>query len=413
MSLPLSSGLSEVGPGGPIVTSMLGANALTESNAQAKYAPYTAYADALSKIAYSNMLPYQIQSTMLSNPMMWMAMKDHPEVMANMMNSFAQSVPKSFNGLPGGGQLPSPGSMSGGLLGMLMGKLTGESADDKTKGTNALNQSPTMSGPSSNGLNSPSVNSGANNSAPLLPSLAGGTSAVGAKMTAPYVQSPYSAGTLIPDPNNPGKFISVPTSKTVTQLQNQLSASQRTIPQLRTLGELWKPFMTIKGQAYLQAARAGNLTGMSDSDLPSQYADAKLSAFTSVESYLKSIGVPVTVDVQQDLKQMIEPFPGENAKGYSARIEKATQKIINDFATQSLQQLGGGFSSNQTNNAQPLNANTQPPDTTTEALKNSPEAKDDGLAQVDLGNNGEAVVEDTKDIGKNHYVKIKGKWYQQ
>lgn len=380
MSLPLPNVVADTGPGGGVVTSMRGINALTNSGLENqyagirnKYAPYNMYADALSKIAYAQYLPYQLQAQALSNPLLWMAMKDNPEAAKEMMSRFSQSVPNGNNmgTLPGGAQLPNPSQSTGNsLLSMLIDKITGGNSGG---GSNAL-PSPGAGGgqPSSNaltgggdfgannrasdqevenvanGLNldgSPRT-AGGNSSNALLPSAQGGVAGVAAKMTAPYTQSPYKEGSLIPDPNNPGQFISVPTGKQTTQLQNQLAAAQRTIPQLKSLGQLWEPFMTAKGKLFLQGARVGNLTGFGNSDLPSKYVDAKLSAFTTVESYLKSIGVPVTVDVQKDLKDMLEPYPGENAKGYSDRIEKATQRIITDFVGQSVQQLGGGYQSN-------------------------------------------------------------------
>jgi len=73
--IPLPKVVADVGPGGPIVTGMQGANALDKSNLQNKflsaqlpYAPYNAYADALSKIAYAQMAGPQTLATILSSP---------------------------------------------------------------------------------------------------------------------------------------------------------------------------------------------------------------------------------------------------------------------------------------------------------------------------------------------------------
>jgi len=441
MALPLPRVVSDVGPGGPMVTSMRGINALQQDNlnnqilgVKAQYAPYTTYADAQSKLAYANMLPYQIRATMLSNPMLWMAMKDNPEAMKGLMNSFAGSIPQG-NSVTGNIQLPNPAQMGrgghgNGLLSMLIDKITGGGQQDQPS-VNALTQGPGSSPGQSqdfgaNNLASPEMvadiaqngNSAYNKGnaapgSPLVPSTQGGFNGVMGQMTAKYNQSPYKEGTLIADPNNPGQFISVPTKKMTSQLQNQLSAAQRTIPQLQTLGDLWKPFMTGYGKAKTIGAGITNLAGLSESELPSQYVDAKMAAFTTVESYLKSIGVPVTVDVQKDLKDMIEPYPGESAKGYSKRIEKETQRIIKDFVHQSAEQLGQGYGSAQFQGqgAQPQAPAPQSP--ATQALMNSPEAQNEGLAQVDLGGQGQATVQATKNIGGQNYVKINGKWYLQ
>jgi hypothetical protein len=74
MALPLPSVVANVGPGGPLVTSMGGINALTNSNlenvikgAQAKYAPVTTLADAASKLAYSSFMQPQYMAKLLGN----------------------------------------------------------------------------------------------------------------------------------------------------------------------------------------------------------------------------------------------------------------------------------------------------------------------------------------------------------
>lgn len=75
MALPLPRVVADVGPGGPLVTSMRGMNALTASNlenqikkVEAEYAPWTNYANALSKMAYSQFLGPQTTAKMLTDP---------------------------------------------------------------------------------------------------------------------------------------------------------------------------------------------------------------------------------------------------------------------------------------------------------------------------------------------------------
>lgn len=74
MALPLPSVVSDVGPGGPLVTSMRGINALTDSNlgnvikgVQAKYAPITVPAEAASKLAYANLMGPQFLAKLMGN----------------------------------------------------------------------------------------------------------------------------------------------------------------------------------------------------------------------------------------------------------------------------------------------------------------------------------------------------------
>jgi NACalpha-BTF3-like transcription factor len=74
MALPLPKVVADVGPGGPFVTSMMGTNALTQSNlenaikrVQAQYAPLTTQAEAASKLAYANLMGPQFLAKMLGN----------------------------------------------------------------------------------------------------------------------------------------------------------------------------------------------------------------------------------------------------------------------------------------------------------------------------------------------------------
>lgn len=364
MALPLPQIVSNVGPGGRFVDSMQSTNALVgsmlENQGKAisnQYAPYTNYANALSKTAYANYAPYQLQAQALSNPMLWATMKDHTEALQNMMNSFAGSVP-SLNNLPGISQIPLPGQGHG-LLNMLTDIFKGKSPKEAAQSPQEFNSGqiaplgqnnmPVLPGGTGISNYSPentqnALLNGPHKTSPLVPGAQGGISGLIGQKTAPFVTSPYKSGSLIADPNNPGSIISVPTSKTDTALQNQLSASKRVIPQLSSLGDLFKPFMTGVGKAKQELARLGNLSGATNSDLPSDYAHAKLTAFTTVESYLKSIGVPVTVDVQADLKKMIEPIPGENSRGYNKRIQEETNNLIQEFANPAQEQLSSGYS---------------------------------------------------------------------
>ena len=75
MALPLTSNLYPVGPGGGIVTSMLGGNALANANylrkynkAKAQYAPQTLQAEAMSKLAYANLMGPQFMAKAMQDP---------------------------------------------------------------------------------------------------------------------------------------------------------------------------------------------------------------------------------------------------------------------------------------------------------------------------------------------------------
>jgi hypothetical protein len=75
MALPLPRVVADVGPGGPLVTSMRGANALRNDilgniikSSEAEYAPVTTLANAMSKVAYSNLMQPQYLAKLFNNP---------------------------------------------------------------------------------------------------------------------------------------------------------------------------------------------------------------------------------------------------------------------------------------------------------------------------------------------------------
>lgn len=81
MDIPLPKVVSDVGPGGPLVTAMRGMNALQNDwyenqikAVQARYAPLAAQADAASKLAYANLMGPQFLAKLMG----------HTDVLANM-----------------------------------------------------------------------------------------------------------------------------------------------------------------------------------------------------------------------------------------------------------------------------------------------------------------------------------------
>lgn len=81
MALPLPSVVSDVGPGGPLVTSMRGMNALANDmltnkirGVQADYAPLTTQAEAASKLAYAQLMGPQFLAKLMG----------HDPILANM-----------------------------------------------------------------------------------------------------------------------------------------------------------------------------------------------------------------------------------------------------------------------------------------------------------------------------------------
>lgn len=416
--------VAPVGPGGTLLTSQGAVNSLSNQALQnkilssnAQYAPYENYADTYLKMQQANWLPYQQRMQALSNPMLWVAAQNNPGLQNQLMGMMSNPM-NSVNGSPL--NIPVPQQSNNPLL-SLLGNSGNQNNNPIT--SNGLNQVPGIQSAANPIQQNFGTSSTPVSGSPLVPASSGGVmGGLVGKMMAPYNESPYKQGETIADPNNPGEVISVPTSKMATQLQNQISASQRTIPQLQSLPKLWEPFFGLAGHTNLAKGSIGNFLSSggavspetlksiglpSDSDLPSQFQDAKTASLTSVESYLKSIGVPVTVDVQDKLNHMIEPAFGENERTYSTRIQNETQRIIKDFVGQTLNQLKMGYSSSPSENPQIGAAEN----TSTQSLQDQPEAKNNGLAQVNLDSSGQQVIQATKNLNGKTYVKLDGKWH--
>jgi hypothetical protein len=103
MTLPLPRVVSDVGPGGGLVTAMGGINALNNdmllrkiNSIKAQYAPLTSQADAASKLAYANLMGPQFLAKLLQNP----------GALANMGDKQArEALLKSVNAGMGGGSV--------------------------------------------------------------------------------------------------------------------------------------------------------------------------------------------------------------------------------------------------------------------------------------------------------------------
>lgn len=108
MALPLPKVVADVGPGGPMVTSMMGTNALTASNLEnainrikAQYAPVTVPAEAASKLAYANLMGPQFLAKLMNNPDILATMKN-PQGAVNFVTGAATgATPKCIEWFSG------------------------------------------------------------------------------------------------------------------------------------------------------------------------------------------------------------------------------------------------------------------------------------------------------------------------
>lgn len=342
MALPLPNVIPDVGPGGRIfdVMNKLGqsANAMTFGQAQAKYAPYTAYSNALSKMAYANMLPYQIQSTIMSNPLVWQAFKDRPEALSAMMNNLMGSIPRG-NQVTGNINMPRPDEgIGGGLMGLLLDRLN-------NKPTNQETEIPYQNKQTENNFVQPSsvgyVNQPQASGSSLLPSTQGGMAGVLAQKTAPFSTSPYKSGSLV---DIGGEPTSIPTESTKSAAQSSINAAERVAPQLERIADLAGPFLSLKGMAQNQIERLSNLVDPTGQrQLPAKYAEYRAILKAAPEALVKSYGLRPTNETIHRMEQIIEPYFGETKEQYKTRIARQLESIKEEQIGISKKQLSEGF----------------------------------------------------------------------
>lgn len=356
-----------------ILGQMKNLNALTNQNyenqirgVQAQYAPYTTYADALSKVAYANMLPYQIRATMLSNPLLLYALKDNPNAIRALVSGFGNSIP-NMSQMTGNVNIPAPNQINNGhglinkLLDVMgMNGQGGNAQPDSTSSANPL-ATPTPSGNTNansgyefdqNGNNvigtPPPANAplpGSTN--PIYPASSGdSTQTLINKAIAPYQTQAYKPGEGMVDPST-GDIISVPSSETVTASQAAIAAAKRVEPQLKRLAEAAKPFQSLSGQGKLGIQSVYNAlvnpSPQNAAKLPTQHAEFQSLLETAPESLLKTYGLKVSEYALTAMKESIKPKFGETGIQYEQRILNQLQRLKDEQVGTSNEVLSRGF----------------------------------------------------------------------
>jgi len=147
MNIPLPKVVADVGPGGPFVTSAKGLNSLKKLQAEAKYAPYTEYANALSKISYGQTAPANALAQILASPAAANMDKDLYNKLAQQANTTLQGYNTNF--------VPNPqsrgNSFGNSLAGNVFSSLINRFLPQSQSGTNFMN-GPTQGSQNSNNL---------------------------------------------------------------------------------------------------------------------------------------------------------------------------------------------------------------------------------------------------------------------
>lgn len=350
MALPLPRVVADVGPGGPMVTSMRGMNALTASNlenqinqAKAEYAPYTERANALSKTAYARYLPYQIQAQIMSNPALLYMLKDNPDAIKAIFSSFSNSIP-NINNLEN--EIPQPGQMNrggGGLINYIR-NLMGGGNQQMPMGMpqNPMQQAPIGNTGSGNpmAMNQPQPNGNPN---PLVPSANGDPiQTMINKATAGYQAETQKPGTTFATPQ--GDVISSPTEATRTAAQTAIGAAERVMPQLTEISDAAGPFLTLGGMGNLGYQAISNMLSPDEQKkLPTQYARYKSLIKSAPEALVKAYGLNPTNETIDRMEKIIEPFYGETKDQYKNRILQTLESIKNEQIATQQKNLSRGF----------------------------------------------------------------------
>ncbi len=415
----------------PILSAMGRQNALTKSALENQYYGPAQQADIASKTTYARYLPAQIQAEVLANPNAW-AVMGKPQL-ESLGQQFSNNItnPPSVQSLSGG--IP-PGN---GLLSLLFNKfMNGNQGQGQaqgnpmqgspmTQGGNGMMLPPGMGGqapnPMSPGATPPTpMQQGAAVPSPLVPSTGGFYEGAKGKATAPYTQSPYPAGALIPDPNNPGKLISVADAQAVAASQQAIQGISNLKPILQNISQGAERWLAPAMQGKLKAAQTisylkqnfGNVggtlntlmkqTGLTTKDI-SDFASWQADQKKAVETYMKARQWPNDETAINKVSQIIEPIPGEG-KEYGDRVARELAQLEQQLLPNYQQSLGQGFSLPAQGGQSPQSP--QPP-------QSQQPAQNSGLNQIDLGKNGQAVVQATAKIDNKTYIKVNGKWYPQ
>lgn len=347
----------------PVLTAIGKQNALTEQAlnnkikaAQAAYAPQTAYADVLSKTAYANYLPYQIQATALTNPAFLLANKDNPQGITNALQQFTQNFPKPGQ-LTSGVNLPLPNqqpNLSNGLLGLFLNKLLSNPVDNKA---NAISMAPTSANIPLNSINRISDTSD------LVPGAQDIGSGAIAKSLAPYQTEVQKPGSTFVTPQ--GKIISSPTEPTRTTTQQSLIGIKNAIPLLKDIAEQGRPFLETGGKLKLIGSQlAGLISQFGGMDIPepilkelglnrqmiSNYARWRSNIEKVPETLIKALALPQDQVALNKLSKIVEPLSGETSEGYANRVIEEAKNLSEERLPTYQNVLKGGLPLSQESN---------------------------------------------------------------
>lgn len=320
-------------------------------------------AETKSKSAYAQYLPYQLQAQALSNPLLWMALKDNPEAAKGLLNTFQQSIPKpnydnqnndpflniigwGLHKLGIGGKNTQPqvpvnqntstngeGGSYGGTASPNDQQIKFNEAALKTGGDAEGVPGATIPPYRANDKNNPPKTSGRLVAKP-------GAEGVVTKMTAPYTESPYKGNAIVSTPQG---AVTTPGAGLIESSQNLDIALKNITPLLNDIANGAEKWSLPGMQGKLKAAHAINLirknvgdiggllpkllkqTGLNTKDI-TDYADYEANQEKVVDTLMSLYNLPKNELSLQTVKKIVHPLPGEG-KEYKDRIQKELKQL--------------------------------------------------------------------------------------
>ncbi len=335
----------------------------------AKYAPYTSYADAVTKMVGAQYAPL---TAILSNPFALAALQQNPGALESLISKFGAGAASGQSAVNG---IPQPNSGQG-LMNWLTDKIGITSGGNQgASGGNALNTPPSI--PSTGGTEMDAGNpypldvspNGSTGNVPqasrVAPGAGGAIPGAIASTTSKFNQSPYTPGSTV---GNNGDVFSTSTPESTTRDQQTIAAVTRINPILTRLASLQAPFAKVSGMAMEPVQSVVNALlpdkalmqlkkhGYAGT-LPTTKAarDAELSK--APEALLRAWGLNVTDNSIAAMKDSVKPIFGETAQQYNDRIVETLKNLQNEEVAPAKERLAQGYTLNKQSNKPSEGAN--------------------------------------------------------
>lgn len=118
------------------------------------------------------------------------------------------------------------------------------------------------------------------------------------------------------------------TTPNVTRQQRAVIGIENVKPYLEDIANLYAPYLTYAGKASAKIGGITNQLGLTHDPGVSNQAEAESLANQSVESMISALGLNVTDQTAQMIKQSIVPKEGESPETYKARTQREIERLI-------------------------------------------------------------------------------------